>query len=662
MRKILLMAVFIAGFGTLCGANAPDAEKIAAVKKGELKEARASWWGFDPVDSTGILQAALDSRVPRLIIDKQNSPWIVRPLKAYGNMEIIFEDGAEIVAKRGEFKPLYDSLFTLEKADNVIIRGLGSGGILRMYKKDYLDRKQYKHGEWRHCLNVIEAKNLHIENMKFFSSGGDGIYLRTVDNVVVRNVLCDDNSRQGCSIIGGHNVLIENSVFSNTRGTSPQSGLDIEPNYPEEPLSGFVVRNCKFINNFRWGILVAATRQNSDRAGNINIKFENCIAENNREGDIYAYTRTEFKTGDPIRGKIEFINCQAVSDRQDPFVRPPVEVDLDLHHQLQVYFKNLLVKRGKNTSKAVQINFNHPLSANSAPQGKIIFDDLKLADVTAKDAFQINDYSFSGTSGWISGTVTDSTGKKQQITAEVLKKSGQQSEKEYGFDYTNKTFSATGYGDGKSETYPEFPFILSADYWLLAKAGEQVNFTLKYTKNGRWSRDPAQVTLIAPDGSRTPLGSVAPAGENTFAFTAKSAGIYKAEVRGFYLKTALIASNVPAGPIAKDFETELDRVTGSLYFFVPAGTPEFAVRVWGRGFVNSVGVQLTDPQGSVVYNNPFVCGGGVQYNVSGANVRNGIWKITFSKPRRYWYDRCFFRLMGVPQYLGLRPDRMLECK
>jgi hypothetical protein len=197
---------------------------------------------------------------------------------------------------------------------------------------------------------------------------------------------------------------------------------------------------------------------------------------------------------------------------------------------------------------------------------------------------------------------------------------------------------------------------------MFAKAGQQVNFTLKYIKNGRWSRDPAQVTLIAPDGSRKPLGAIAPASENTFAFTADQEGIYTAEVRGFYLKTALIASNVPAGPIAKDFETELDRVTGSLYFFVPAGTPQFAVRVWGRGFTNSVGVQITDPQGKVVYYNPFVCGSGMQYNVNGENVKSGIWKLTFAKPRRYWYDRCFFSLMGVPKYLGLRPDRMLECK
>ena len=203
-------------------------------------------------------------------------------------------------------------------------------------------------------------------------------------------------------------------------------------------------------------------------------------------------------------------------------------------------------------------------------------------------------------------------------------------------------------------TYPEFSQILSADYWLLATGGKAVEFKLKYTKNGRWSREPAKVTLISPDGSRRELGDIAPATEKQFAFNAEKDGIYRVEVRGFYLKTALIGSNVPGGVIAKEFENELDRVTGSLYFHVPSGTPEFAVRVWGRGFVNSVGVTITDPLGKVVYSNPFVCGGGFQYNASAADVaKAGVWKLTFSKPKRFWYDRCFFRLMGVSPYLGL---------
>ena len=640
-----------------------NASKIDAVKKGKIKIAKASWWGFNPTDSTANLQAALDSKVTKLIIDKQSSPWIVKPIFARSNMEIIFEENCELLANKNEYKDRYDCLLNVLNVKNVTIKGLGKGGIMRMHKKDYQDKNKHIRGEWRHCLNVKNSTNFLVENMKIYSSGGDGVYLCLVNNAVVRNVLCDDHHRQGCSIIGGHNILIENCQFNNTKGTSPESGLDIEPNNTQEPLKKIVIRNCKFINNFRWGILVAATRVDSNKAGEMDILFENCIAQDNREGDIYAYTRTEFKTGDPIRGKIDFINCQAISNRKDSFYRPPVEVDLDLHHQLKVNFKNLTIRRGVNPSKAIQINFNHPLSANSTPQGKINFENLKLVDVVANDTLQINDYSFSGTNNWISGYLTDKTGKQQKIDAIFLKASKQLCEKEYPILPADQNYVVNKKVTGSLDKYPEFPFILSADYWLAAKAGEKVTFTLKYIKNGRWSRDAATVTLIAPDGSKKNLGKINPASNQTFSFVAKEAGIYKTAVRGFYLKTALIASTVPAGPIAKEFENELDRVVGTLYFYVPKNTKNFAVRIWGRGFVNAVNVSICNPQGKVVYSNPAVAGSGVQLNFSGQDaLQGGIWRMNYAKPRKYWYDRCFFRLMGTSPYLGLRPDRMVVKK
>ncbi len=78
---------------------APDARKIAAVAKGSITEARASWWGFDPEDSTGALQAAISSGVPKLVVDKMAGPWIVTPITLVSNQEIIFAEGVVILAK-----------------------------------------------------------------------------------------------------------------------------------------------------------------------------------------------------------------------------------------------------------------------------------------------------------------------------------------------------------------------------------------------------------------------------------------------------------------------------------------------------------------------------------------------------------------------------------
>ena len=47
--------------------------EIAGVKNGELREAVASWWGFNSGDATECLQKAIDSGVKKLIVD--NTGW-----------------------------------------------------------------------------------------------------------------------------------------------------------------------------------------------------------------------------------------------------------------------------------------------------------------------------------------------------------------------------------------------------------------------------------------------------------------------------------------------------------------------------------------------------------------------------------------------------------
>ena len=53
---------------------------------------KASSFGFDPEDSTEILQKALDSGARKIVVDKQASPWITRPLFARSNCEIVFDN------------------------------------------------------------------------------------------------------------------------------------------------------------------------------------------------------------------------------------------------------------------------------------------------------------------------------------------------------------------------------------------------------------------------------------------------------------------------------------------------------------------------------------------------------------------------------------------
>ena len=97
MKTRLILGVILLAAGVWAAAP----EQVAKVMAGALKAARASWWGVDKGDSTRALRAAIQSRVPRLIVDNMGSPWITEPLACVSDQEIVFEKGAERVAREG---------------------------------------------------------------------------------------------------------------------------------------------------------------------------------------------------------------------------------------------------------------------------------------------------------------------------------------------------------------------------------------------------------------------------------------------------------------------------------------------------------------------------------------------------------------------------------
>ena len=80
--------------------NVAQPELVRQVVEGKRNEARVSWWGFDATDSTEFLQKAINSQVKRLILDRQPSAWITRPLTGIGNQELVFEAGTELALQR----------------------------------------------------------------------------------------------------------------------------------------------------------------------------------------------------------------------------------------------------------------------------------------------------------------------------------------------------------------------------------------------------------------------------------------------------------------------------------------------------------------------------------------------------------------------------------
>lgn len=144
----------------------------------------------------------------------------------------------------------------LNKSTNVTIDGGRFMGDVEHHKGNS--------GEWGHGIKCGGASNVVIKNVTCSHCWGDGIDLiegldnnkkptYNCNNIVIDNVKCLNNRRQGISIEAASNVKILNSEFAYTgfpKYTSPGAGLDIEPWTDNlNKVWNVTVVNCKFYDN-----------------------------------------------------------------------------------------------------------------------------------------------------------------------------------------------------------------------------------------------------------------------------------------------------------------------------------------------------------------------------------------------------------------------------
>jgi hypothetical protein len=185
---------------------------------------------------------------------------------------------------------------------------------------------------------------------------------------------------------------------------------------------------------------------------------------------------------------------------------------------------------------------------------------------------------------------------------------------------------------------------------------------LEYNKTDL-SKD-SKVTLLDTTGKSTELGVIKPGENKTFQFTAGAEGIYQVKMAAQDLLVAVLKSNVPAGVMPRDIAQNVRTSTGTLYFYVPKGTPDFAVRVWSGAFGkwhSGVGVTIRDPRGKEFFSSKNALNGVAYTAPASLAKKGGIWSVTFSAPKgdkKYIFWNYNFRILGASPYLGLRADRI----
>lgn len=157
------------------------------------------------------------------------------------------------------------SILRISNVENIIIEG----GTLQGERESHIGTE----GEWGFCIEIINnSKNILIKDIKLINSWGDGLYINEASNIKTQNIICDNNRRQGLSIISVDGYFSLNDTFINTNGTAPSAGVDIEPNSNTNILKNIVFENPTTYNNEGNGIILYLLRlQDSQNSVDITI-------------------------------------------------------------------------------------------------------------------------------------------------------------------------------------------------------------------------------------------------------------------------------------------------------------------------------------------------------------------------------------------------------
>ncbi len=106
----------------------------------------------------------------------------------------------------------------------------------------------------------VGAAQFHLV---FNQSGKKGAYIEYWNRVVTKNAVVKNsefafNRRQGITVGGADNVLITNNSLHDTKGTAPQSGIDLEGGFGENGYrnSNVVIKGNKFYNNAAYDVIL----------------------------------------------------------------------------------------------------------------------------------------------------------------------------------------------------------------------------------------------------------------------------------------------------------------------------------------------------------------------------------------------------------------------
>jgi hypothetical protein len=662
MQKVFVIVTAALVMAAPLFAQQVNQEMIDQVAAGEIAEARASWWGFNPEDSTEALQAAINSGAAKLIVEDMGSPWIVTPIKLASDQEIIFEEGCEILAKRGEFKGRNDTLFTASGVENVTLRGYGA--TWRMWREDYDNPELYEKAEWRHCLTLRNTDNINVYGLTLTESGGDGIYFGAGGdgniNIHIKDLVCDRNYRQGISVITGENVLIEDTIMSNTGGTPPAAGIDFEPNWPSERLVNFVMRNCLTENNEGDGYEFYLPNMHAETP-DVSVRIENCRSVNDRTAvRVITGNAPELTVG----GFIEFADCEFVNSDG-----PAISVGDKPVEGLRLTFDNCVVE--SPASERVETS---PIAFATRQRavrdvGGVDFGELVLRDDIERQPLSFASMALGTNLTDVTGTIVlVRNGERMEIelTEELLAEWAPRSEVPAiplvsleGCDFVPVVADPPADAVNAPAT---IRLRKASTVLLYAEEGDEVSVTAYFGQVGTSPATEAPIVVVSPAGEEIATARIPFEEEGEVTFTAPETGLYQLQAKPGSKYISYRASSHPINLTTEGAPVGLIAGGGTLYVWVPEGVQEFGIVATGEGAGEGIKVALYDPEGELVQEEDDVAAAVLLHARLDAPSQGEAWRIDVSRASELYFEDHSLLVRGVPPLLAPSPEALLRVR
>jgi hypothetical protein len=434
------------------------------------------------------------------------------------------------------------------------------------------------------------------------------------------------------------------------------AGIDFEPNDPSEKLVNCVMRNCTIEDNAGNGFDFYIKNLNANSAP-ISIRLENCRVRGNRFGFRFTTGNGEQEA---VRGSLQAIGCQFEGSAQ-----AGININGKPAAGCSMRFEKCRIENVAAEQPALApIQFT-TTAGNTQGVGGVEFIGCVIVDSLDRRPLSYADSAGGLKLTQVTGTLTVERDGKRTPYALDQKLLDQWFPFQAFKEFPPFRFAGVKWEPLKPDARPTQGWSCPArqrgraEFLLWAEAGQHIAFTLGLGRVGKTGLPKMAISAISPSGRSSNLPAMAGEDEKPYTLTAQETGVYRLVCEAGNSTVKVISSSHRICLFAERSPLHLLGAAGKLYFYVPAGVAEFALRVSGGGGSERVEATVFDASGKNVAEKDSI--DGHQFLLTRpAGAPAEIWCVRLEKPSQGIVEDHYLQLQGIPPVLATTPDALLR--